>query len=135
MKISATMAPSFKAVITNPQLTETLTSIATSKNADPTMRNRSEAALNAIREATNQQKNNRKVNLFVDYGSMYLGYGDSFENSKPIKSTIKNFKEIFILDKIKPIDFLPDFYRKIRQLSTEALKTGPQRIKVKNKKG
>lgn len=135
MKISGIMTPSFKAVIASDKLVEELTATTMNEEADATLRNRSRAALNAIREVTNQQKSNKKVNLFVDYGSMYLGYGNSFEESKPIKSTIRNFKEIFVQDKIKPIDFLPDFYRKIRQLSEEALKTGPQRIKAKNKKG
>lgn len=134
MKITGTMSPSFKAVIANTQLVEELTTLS-KESDDPTLRNRSEAALNAIREATNQQKTNRKVNLFVDYGSMYLGYGDSFENAKPIKSTIRNFKEIYVKDKIRPIDFLPDFYRKVRQLSEQALKTGPQRTNSKSRKG
>ncbi len=135
MKITGVMAPSFKAVIASDRLVEELTAMSKDEEANPTLRNRSGAALNAIREATNQQKTNKKVNLFVDYGSMYLGYGDSFENAQPIKSTIRNFKEIFVKDKISPVDFLPDFYRKIRQLSEQALKIGPQRIKTKSKKG
>lgn len=118
MNIQNNHRQSFKAAIINPQLTEKLTELSASKNR--LIANRANAAINVIKEATNSQKSNHKVNLFIDFGSIYIGKGKSFEKPEIIQNTTKNFKEIYVADKVRAKEFLRNFVEKVREISEKA---------------
>ena len=114
MHIQNYSSQSFTSTYVNPKLITKLEELGDSLNKP--IANGAKRTLDVIREVERAQRNHRKINLFIDFDSMYLGYGDTFEKPQIIQNTTKGFKEIHVADK-NPRGFLKKFPEKARFLS------------------
>ena len=117
MHIQNYSSQSFTSTYVNPKLITRLEEL--SNNPTRQISNGAKRTLEVIREVTRTQQKNHKVNLFIDYGFMYLGRGRTFEDSQIIQNTTRGFKEIHVAEK-EPRGFLDKFAEKARALSKRA---------------